>query len=88
MMTFKTEFKHIRFEKTAQHKKTSEWVCLNKSENDDLGVIKWYGSWRQYVFYPEREVLFSAGCLKSLALFMADLREHERTANAGNKQPA
>lgn len=32
-----------------------------------LGSIRWYGSWRQYVFYPEISTLFNKDCLRQIA---------------------
>jgi hypothetical protein len=31
-----------------------------------LGVIKWYGAWRQYVFAPEPGCVFNVGCLRTI----------------------
>lgn len=31
-----------------------------------LGLIRWFGSWRQYVFAPEPECVFNVGCLKTI----------------------
>jgi len=75
----KTTFKHIRFEIFTEGEKTSTWVCLSNKSNDDLGTVKWYGGWGQYVFYPERETLFSGGCLNNIANFMKDLRAWEKS---------
>jgi hypothetical protein len=44
-----------------------------------LGRVRWFGRWRQYVFYPERDCLFSAGCLRDLASFLEDLMKMWRT---------
>jgi hypothetical protein len=31
-----------------------------------LGTIRWWGAWRQYVFFPGAGCLFSAGCLEDI----------------------
>jgi hypothetical protein len=31
-----------------------------------LGVIKWHGPWRQYVFAPEPACVFNVGCMKTI----------------------
>lgn len=31
-----------------------------------LGLIRWYGPWRQYVFAPEAGCVFSVGCMKTI----------------------
>lgn len=33
---------------------------------DLLGTIRWFGSWRQYVFAPEPECAFNVGCMKTI----------------------
>ncbi len=75
----KTVYKHICFKKTTQHKKTSEWNCLNHSQGALLGSVVWHAPWRQYCFFTDAydETVFSASCLKDIADFMAALRTHE-----------
>lgn len=73
----KTEFKHICFEKIEQKHKTSVWGCESNSSGDQLGVVMWYPSWRQYCFFPDAEVLFSGGCLSDIQEFMTGLRKEE-----------
>ncbi len=46
-----------------------------------LGVIKWYGAWRQYAFFPEANTLYSAGCLQDIQdhiKFLMERRKHEK----------
>lgn len=31
-----------------------------------LGVIRWFGAWRQYVFAPEPNCVFNVGCLTTI----------------------
>ena len=35
-------------------------------DGDLLGVIKWFGRWRQYSFFPEPETVFNNGCLRTI----------------------
>lgn len=35
-------------------RKTKIVQVLNKSSNEQIATIEWYGAWRQYVFMPER----------------------------------
>lgn len=46
-------------------KKTKKFEVISHSGNY-LGIIKWYGAWRQYVFFPVENSIFSIGCLKDL----------------------
>ena len=80
----KTEYKHIRFEKIREGKRTSEWNCMNKS-GQYLGTVMWYFPWRQYCFYTDDgETYFSGGCLNDIKDFMLDLRKHELEARRPN----
>jgi len=55
--------------------KTYRLNILSKSRGDELGVIKWYGPWRQYCFYPEPETIFSRGCLADIATYLEKIME-------------
>lgn len=70
----------LRFEKRSRKKgaKTDVWeVWTEGKPHDDrepqmvseLGVVSWWSHWRRYVFLPEADVLFDAGCLRELARF-------------------
>lgn len=41
----------------------------------DLGVLKWYVSWRQYCFFPQPETVFNKGCLEDINHFITQLME-------------
>ena len=43
----------------------------SKKNANRLGIIKWYGPWRQYAFFPENDTLFNVDCL-------ADIQSHIR----------
>ncbi len=38
-----------------------------------LGLIKWFGAWRKYVFYPSEETCFDIGCLGEICAFINTL---------------
>lgn len=44
-----------------------------KSSGDLLGIIKWYGPWRQYVLHPEPYTLWNKGCLSDVNDHMDEL---------------
>ena len=54
--------------------KTSIWKVLNKNTQAILGEIRWYASWRQYTFMPEKGTIFSVGCLDDIKKFIKGLR--------------
>jgi len=54
-------------------RKTKEFAVMNKDNGSYLGRIKWYGSFRQYSFFPEPECVFEKTCLKDIIDFMNQL---------------
>lgn len=38
-------------------------------EYAELGVVKWYGAWRKYAFFPASGTLFEHDCLRQIASF-------------------
>jgi hypothetical protein len=45
----------------------------NVRSSDLLGIVEWYGPWRQYCFSAEEGCVFSAGCLKDIEAFLLAL---------------
>lgn len=54
-------------------RKTAIVKVTSTSKKIELGTIKWYGKWRQYVFYPEPETLFNAKCLMDITTIVRGL---------------
>ena len=56
-------------------RKTASWLIRNIRSEAELGMIFWSGAWRQYIFAPAGDdVIFSAGCLRDLAVFLDEVR--------------
>ncbi len=55
--------------------KTSIWRCCNNRIGDQIGVVKWYGRWRQYCYFPDGNTVYSQGCLSDIAEFIQQLME-------------
>jgi len=64
-------YKHIEFFEGYRKPgmKTKVWVCMNKNEVM-LGVVRWYGPWRQYCFFPDKDTVFSKSCLDDIKDFV------------------
>jgi hypothetical protein len=58
--------------------KTLTWEVDNKG--DWLGVIRWHTGWRQYIFDPASDSIYSAGCLRDLAAFLDKVKTERRSA--------
>ena len=74
----KTEFKYIRFDLLRSTNKTSIWSCKNIRFNYELGIIKWYGPWREYCFFPITNTIFSDECLLAIVEFLESLEKERR----------
>lgn len=76
----KTKYKYIHFEEIdSTGKKTSAWSCFNNKSKSALGIIKWYGSWRQYCWFPFGGTVFNKGCNENINDFITQLMEERKT---------
>jgi hypothetical protein len=69
----KTEYKYITFVLSDRKPKTDVWKCMNKRHGDELGIVKWYGPWRQYCYFPSCQAVYSKGCLDDISDFVVQL---------------
>ena len=78
----KNNYEYIHFEKlidlSSTPKKTSTWLCKNNKSDDALGLVKWYGPWRQYCFYPESQTIFNKGCMLDIVSFIDQLMDERK----------
>jgi hypothetical protein len=67
----------------ANGRKTRVIEIISKRSNDVLGVIRWYGAWRQYAFFPSDLSIWNSGCLadvqEAIHLLMEERRVGRRT---------
>lgn len=66
------ESTYLEFEQVADTGKTKVWNVYSKNRGDFLAEIKWYGSWRQYAFFPRPGTIWNAGCLSDVNDFIAE----------------
>lgn len=72
------ETKHMLISLLEVKTKTAVYRVVSKSDRFVLGTIKWWGSWRQYCFFPNEETVFSKGCMNDLSDFIEKLMEHRK----------
>ena len=64
---------------------TKVWRVVNKKSRKTLGIIQWWGPWRQYCINFRKgiitgeELVFSSGCLNDIQRFL-DRANSERLA--------
>lgn len=47
-------------------RKTAVFDVRSRRSGSVLGQIKWYGSWRQYTFWPSPNTVWNRGCLQDI----------------------
>lgn len=59
--------------------KTNVYAIVSARDSDiDLGVVSWYGPWRQYCFSPDNDTVFSLGCMNDIILFIKELMDERK----------
>ena len=71
------EFTYMRIVKQEDLAKTSVFLVLDR-RGDLLGQIRWWATWRQYCFFPNKNRVFSQGCLNDICSFLDELKEERR----------
>lgn len=79
-----SEGTHIRFADMGKSDsgKTHVWAVVEKQNGEALGVVKWYGPWRGYCFWPKpwEQTIFEQVCLREIADFIvARTAEHRQS---------
>jgi len=70
--------RYMIFRRIPSTGKTSLWNVLNKSDGGALGLIQWYGAWRQYVFEAVAGCVFNGGCLDTISGILKRLNQEQR----------
>lgn len=75
----RTKYKFLLFEKAdKQPTRTQVWECKNAKSGNVLGLVKWYGPWRQYCYFPVVQAVYSDGCLNDITHFIGQLKGERR----------
>jgi len=75
------EFCHV-----SDKQKTSVWHVVNLRSGLLLGVVEWYPPWRQYVFFPEADTVFSKDCLEEINRLLIELNSKKLVPNELREQ--
>ena len=68
------ESKYLIFTTIEIKTKTRVIRVESKLYGYNLGIIKWYPSWRGYAFFPEIATAFNKTCLLDIVDFIGKLR--------------
>lgn len=61
---------HLKFVEIKDTGKTKVWEIQNSFLGAKIGLIKWFGAWRKYCFFPNEETVFDTKCLNRISEFM------------------
>lgn len=65
------ETRYLRFYLRHQLKKTNVYTVYSRNGAADvLGIVRWFGKWRQYAFYPEPGTIYNSDCLAEINDFV------------------
>ena len=63
--------------------KTTIYSVNTNSNNDRIGIIKWYSMWRQYCFFPEADTVWNKECLNDVNEFIQVLMDKRKPTKGG-----
>jgi len=66
--------KYLEFNVIEKKPKTKVIEVTSKLHGDRLGIIKLFGRWRQYAFFPENGTVFNVECLNDIQTYIKWLR--------------
>jgi hypothetical protein len=64
--------RYLEFRLAHEGEKTSTWDVVSVRHGDLLGIIRWWGAWRQYTFFPSNNTVFNPDCLREISAFIED----------------
>ena len=64
-IVYQSEYIEIVSE-TIEKRKTPIYHIYSKHSNDEIGIIKWYGAWRKYCFFPNEDTIWDKKCLEQM----------------------
>lgn len=67
--------------KQDKRRKTPIYIIRKDSEGlmaERLGLVKWYGAFRQFVFYPDNNTVWSKSCLEIVNSFLDRVNKRYR----------
>lgn len=77
---------YIEFVETGDTGKTKIWEVRHRSEPVTLGVISWYGPWRQYTFWPAFNTVWNTDCLEQITAFIKGQMEARKVRASEERQ--
>ena len=68
-------------EEKLEGRKTPILHICSKLSGNEIGEIKWYGAWRKFCFFPNKDTIWDDKCLTSLNEFLIQYNKDWRNRN-------
>jgi hypothetical protein len=66
--------RYLWFREVAKPGRKTRFVgVVSISSGDVLGVIEWYGAWRQYIFEAAPDTVWNIDCLREVETVLSEL---------------
>lgn len=82
-----SRFKYVSFFYVEEKPKTSVWSCRNNKSDEELGQVRWYAPWRQYCYFPTRQIetVYNPGCLEDICHFIQQRMDDRKSSIVNRK---
>jgi len=67
------ETKYLQFIVKEHKPKTMVIAVVNKTHQEEIGVLCWYAQWRQYCFFPHHNTIWNKNCLNDVNEMITEL---------------
>lgn len=61
-------------------RKTQMWKVMSTSQQAQLGIVRWWGPWRQYTFIPDPFSIWNVDCLREVVRFISAEMDKRKVA--------
>lgn len=73
---------YLRFDDLFSTGKTRIVAVVSAKHGFQLGQIRWYGRWRQYVLFPDEATVFNPECLREIAEYIRSMMKERQLVKA------
>jgi hypothetical protein len=70
------------------HRRTYVWVARPLAGGCPVGIVKWFGRWRKYAFFPNTDCVFEGTCLRDISDFIEARTKEQRQRAAAQRRAA
>jgi hypothetical protein len=78
MSEIQNKYIEVVYKALSPSRRTKIFSVVNKQSGIELGEIRWFGHWRQYVFFPSGQIALSSGCMTDIAAFCTSETKQQR----------